>query len=816
MMMKRFFAIGCFLLGVASGCGDDEAPDAQQESDQRANPAQSDLSAEKQARPTPPKPPPLQDPVPLWENGRVAKQVDAAFAADQGYLVLDLGESFTPYLLTEATSEDGTVLTNSYRETYLALARGEFPKDHHGERAREDKYLELYGILPTLSVLRDRLRKTATLKCAETLDLQPLIDFDGVVTYRSNPAARRFVRDYRGLANQVSAMVRRQGVESAAALNRGQLDRREQGVLDRFLAKDPAYQAIIALQDRLECEGFYRGRGKYLRGGLDWVTHEALAEFERKHRVYSWGYIGRDSQEVLRLSPLESGRRAVLRVLTERAILASGVIEDGSVPSKRNGEPATYQGSDGAEHPIPNFEREMQERVVEAFGLHTPESTLAFLEGLGQLEPDAKVRVAIPGLELPEYYSADMDLTLVYDRGDVWYDFPFDENGKSVPQPVRRRPRITLYTQYKGKRIPLARFGTTIGGWRPEKVILEEPTEEEPEGLKAVMWKYKDSPIGKRVWKQIVAAPVWLPPATTPDRALLHRRSRVRRGESRYEVDYHETGPSYASAYGLVAAYHRQYKTDGEGGYRILQDEGIRTHGSVDYMSIMRRHSHGCHRLHNHIAVRLMSFVLKHRPHQVIGQQPISYLREIVHEEETFEMEINKGGYVFELDTPLEIEVLEGRIRGERQEPFEMAIPKYDEDVGAYLTADGRAVQLQGEELVEVTLPDSLESDGGVPDDIFQDMILTDGLLVPAGTGGSAQAAAGQPRSPSARTAATSRSVTVAPAQSAPVGAAPAQVQPSSVPATAGRGLPSPLPTPGRVGTGAGVPRYQPKAQLID
>ena len=33
-------------------------------------------------------------------------------------------------------------------------ARGEFPRDHHGDRARDDKYLELFGIMPTLGLLR--------------------------------------------------------------------------------------------------------------------------------------------------------------------------------------------------------------------------------------------------------------------------------------------------------------------------------------------------------------------------------------------------------------------------------------------------------------------------------------------------------------------------------------------------------------------------------------------------------------------------------------------------------------------------------------
>jgi hypothetical protein len=76
-------------------------------------------------------------------------------------------------------------------------------------------------------------------------------------------------------------------------------------------------------------------------------------------------------------------------------------------------------------------------------------------------------------------------------------------------QAVRRRPKLTVWTSYLDQRIPLARFGTTIGGWRSESV----------DGT--VMWKYKNSPVGPRVWHQIVAAPVWLPPQSTPAGDLL-------------------------------------------------------------------------------------------------------------------------------------------------------------------------------------------------------------------------------------------------------------------------------------------------------
>ena len=59
-----------------------------------------------------------------------------------------------------------------------------------------------------------------------------------------------------------------------------------------------------------------------------------------------------------------------------------------------------------------------------------------------------------------------MDLSIVVDRGDVWYDLPFDEKGGYKPQVRKKYPSLTLYAKAGGKQVALARWRTTIGGWR--------------------------------------------------------------------------------------------------------------------------------------------------------------------------------------------------------------------------------------------------------------------------------------------------------------------------------------------------------------
>lgn len=675
--MKR--SVAALLLALSASCGTTDAVGTASpttpESTASAEPA-PDTHADTPTTPSPPphdtvvdeRPAPMHQPIPLYEGGAITRQVDAATAREEGFVVLDLGESWTPYLFTEHDTPDEPVLQNDYRATFLALARGEFPDDRHGDLAREDQYLEPYGIPPTVALLRTRFHHTHELACVASLDLAPLASFEGQLAYESRDGGRNFVRQFQTLERAVNEWVRTQGVEGVAQLDTSRFSDRDERRLADYQRLAPRYAAMVATQHRLECEGYFDGlSGGHVEGGFDWNTHEALSRFERRHRIYGWGIVARDTLAMLRRTPEEGEQEAVIRVLTERALHAAGVIEDGSIDG-------SFRGSDGATHDVPNLEGQLRTLMIEAFGLETPESTLAFLDSLGELPPDGQHLVAFRAPALPEYYSSDMDFEVEIDRGDIWYDFPYGAHGEELPQPVERRPHTTIFVRWEGQRIPLAQFGTTIGGWRSELI----------DGV--TYWRYKNSPPGPVVWHQIVAAPVWLPPESTPVRDLLVRSGA--RGAHGWAPDYHEVGPSYASAYGLVAAYHIRYFERPDGSVRLGGDEGIRSHGSVDYTSIMRRHSHGCHRLLNHIAVRLMSYVLEHRRHTRDGIQQLGFRRDLERDGNHWTMALDHGGYVFTLERPVHVEVLQGRIRGELQHPIEEALPRFDPARGAYVQID--------------------------------------------------------------------------------------------------------------------------------
>ena len=642
--------------------------------------------------------PKLGHPAAHWKDGQLAGETDLALPRTAGEIVLDVGEGWTPYIFSERTNPGDEVIPQSYRSTYLALARGEFPNDHHGARAKVDRYLELYGIPPTLKLLRTRFHETEKADCASKIDLEPLKQYSRIIAYVDNPTARHDSNQFLAAEQRVKQLAQKQGVD-IAKLDPSRLAPRDKSLLKQYEKLAPTAFVIRAAQARLQCEGFFEGRQSFTDAALDWTTNEAIALFERKHRVFGWGFLGRDTIDALKEPPLEGERQAVLRVLTERAMHAAGFIEDGSTWTKSN-KPRLFRGQDGKEHPIPNLESELRSAIVQAFGLQTPQSTLAWLDGLGDFGDEKQL--TFDGPSAPEYYSSNMDLSVVIDRGDVWYEFPYDDRGRERPQPVERRPTLTLFTTYLGEKIPLARYGTTVGGWRSEMIDGTE------------MWKYKNSPVGPRVWRQIVAAPVWLAPPGTTARTLLIRG----KGKGGYVVNLHEIGPSYASAYGLVAAYHSKFK-EGEGGEVELQgDEGIRTHGSVDYMSIMQRHSHGCHRLHNHIAVRLMSFVLAHRPHKRLGQTPVGYKNVVEQDGNEYEINIEKSGYVFQIDNPVPVEVTSGRILGKQISPVTAAIPKFDSSADAYVTPDGGQVTVDRTGEMTPSAPPAAPDGGAVPEPV--------------------------------------------------------------------------------------------------
>jgi hypothetical protein len=130
----------------------------------------------------------------------------------------------------------------------------------------------------------------------------------------------------------------------------------------------------------------------------------------------------------------------------------------------------------------------------------------------------------------------------------------------------------------------------------------------------------------------------------------------------------------------LVALFHhRAIMTSGAGIEYAAID--IRTHGSANYRSILRGSSHGCHRLFNHLALRLGSFILAHAEHARRGLIEERFGRILRWRGKTLRLQAESRGYRYELTPPIPVDVLPGRavrskVAPPRPEPAPPAPPQ--------------------------------------------------------------------------------------------------------------------------------------------
>jgi hypothetical protein len=557
-----------------------------------------------------------------------------------------------------------------------------------GQRAHT--FLEVYGIPPTLSVLRARLEEDRGRTCYQTIDQGALAAFSGAVPYLNRERARKDYNEAQNDATWVEKVLPPEaGIVPTSTLPPGSaagapkpvpaqvgpepapaegsaipLDPRTIARLERYRRGQARLRAVRAAQSRLVCEGLLSPRSKFTDGMFDLLTHEALALWERKNDIFGWGFLGGETLEALQRPPLALHHETLRRILMERVADAAGIIEDGSVSKGKR--PATYKDRQGKPQPVPDLIGAYVAALLAAMHLETPEDLLPVFDALGG-DGTAHLHVAIPPLPLPPYYGPEMELSAQIDRGDVWYDFPWDKNGKPIEQRREHYPSLTLFVTWSGQKIPLARWRTTIGSWRSEL---------HSDGK--VYYKYKNSDVGPRIWKNIVAAPVWIPPEGTPDRDMLTRKVFDYNTGPVSVVNTDIMGPGFESAYGLALAIHLKVQPGG-GTY----DNQIRTHGSVDYTSIARRFSHGCHRLVNNRAVRLFDFVLRHRRFARQGNIPLVHFRkQFTVDDKHYEYDLKTRGYYYELTPPVPMMVNEGRIMGQVKKPITAYLHKPGVDYG--------------------------------------------------------------------------------------------------------------------------------------
>lgn len=529
--------------------------------------------------------------IPVFEGGaRRGDLCDPAAAAET--TVLDLGDDWAPAVFSETPE-----LPQPYRATFVGLAN---ERAKPGEDGRRDLYYELFGIFPSPAVVRRRLLDEPRHACHATID-------DEALRAATTPGRLR---------------VPAPGPEAIRS------------------------PALSVVQAHLRCEGMLMDRSS-AEGLWDDATREALGLYQRRHMLPLSTALDRETRETLLTPSLELDFRTLVRVLRERVVDATGLIEDGS--AQNAWAPVLGRFIDSAD-----YRRQLRATPLEGGAPDLiARATEAAARALGWTSPGAAIeriatgipgRVAVRLPAVPAYHGPAMQLRVEIDRGDVWTSYPLDAEGLPRRSPVKNRPTLTVVAQTPQGEVPLVRWPTTIGAWKPEKVDGESET-----------LRYKASPVGRFYWRDLIAAPAWFPPSTTPDRELVGRRP-----GGGWSADQLAVGPGYRSAYGLIALLHHRTVTT-SGGATTFGDVEIRTHGSGNYRSILKGSSHGCHRLFNHLALRLGSFLLAHRASVRSGPLDQHYERVVRWKDQRFRLTAASRGYRFELDPPIPVDVLPGR-----------------------------------------------------------------------------------------------------------------------------------------------------------
>lgn len=581
--------------------------------------------------------PACERPARVFAAGREGASLCPSEAGAAGLTTIDLSDAWVPFPFEDAATAQGRDAP-AYRDTLIEL---ENLRPGDDALATSDGDFELYGIAPSPRIVLTALSDEARHRCHDIVDDAALTTL--AVPLRHEDPARADARrdELTRLRARLDVLRTRHGdAELAARPAHARMLRREQTLA-------AIAGAIAATQEHLVCEGLLPASKR--RGAFDYATMQALARYQRRHWIVAGGELDEDTRAALTGDSRELDYRRALRVLRQRVADAAGLIEDGSARGEwgtvfgrpLDGAMMRYQGGHA---PLPGGAPDRislaTEAAASALGWRDPTTTRDSLKRL--LADDVRpVAVALP--PAPNYHRRPLELRAVIDRGDVAKADPRSARGQALARKVTRRPVLILYARDGASEIPLVRWPTTIGGWKDEKLRGG-----------AVVRRYKPSDVGPRVWRDLLIAPVWYAPESTPDDELIGVR------DGRWTVKDDLIGPSYRSAYGLAMLIHHEAVERRDGTHYI--DHGIRTHGSVTYRSILTGTSHGCHRLYNHHALRLATFLLRYRDHVVRGPDAEVYARRVRGHGRSWTIHREARGYRYELTPPVQVDVLAGTV----------------------------------------------------------------------------------------------------------------------------------------------------------
>jgi hypothetical protein len=278
-------------------------------------------------------------------------------AEARGYAIIDLGNSWVPYIFSDKTAGIDDTLENLYAKTYVGLANDRI--DHWGDElaAHDHNYLELYGIPPTLEVVWDEWQSLSTdiEPCLQKAGYDPSVfEFGDVIAYKKSGATKRsksagyYKSKLAKAAKKAKIDISTPEGRQAAATHP-----KTKVLYKRWREFQDPIDVIDHAQRRFRCERMFtsaEGTGTFTPGAFDSATTHALAAFERKHDIMGWGHFKADNLAMLAKTPVEAVHERLLRVVTERVVLSTGIVEDGSAKKWKSS--FRWKDAEGTEHEL--------------------------------------------------------------------------------------------------------------------------------------------------------------------------------------------------------------------------------------------------------------------------------------------------------------------------------------------------------------------------------------------------------------------------------------------------------------------------------
>jgi hypothetical protein len=235
------------------------------------------------------------EPVLTFVDGAGGQKEERWISAEQalaaGQTLVDFSDEWTPYLFEEQRDEHGKLLPNRYRRVFIGLANDQLDGDGEPLEPGSKNYLELYGIFPSFSVLRERFLKDEAQSCVdpestEALQAVKAVAFPSVAQQRRDairqPKIGKELEQAR-LATRVETLEELAEKKPALAAK-----------VKDFQRWTSAGKAVAAAEKRLICEGFLqapetvspKARNKHQMGMQDALFSNALRHFQQKHMIY--------------------------------------------------------------------------------------------------------------------------------------------------------------------------------------------------------------------------------------------------------------------------------------------------------------------------------------------------------------------------------------------------------------------------------------------------------------------------------------------------------------------------------------------------